>query len=83
MKKLLCSALILISTVSFAKVDAQYEKLKDTQFNCEVVSAVETRNGVVTKQSNEASIMENDEPSWWIRVYRCKMFFNFSNEWSR
>jgi PDZ domain-containing secreted protein len=47
-----------MSSLSFAKIEPQFEKLRDMQFSCEVVSAVETRNGVVTKKSNEASVME-------------------------
>lgn len=60
MKNLILSLMIISSSTAMAKVEAKFEKLRDSQIECDVVAAVEFQNGkMIKKLKNEATVMKS------------------------
>ncbi len=54
-KNILCAIYIALALPAFAKVEPQLENLRDTQFQCDVAYAQETRNGKVIRQTKNST----------------------------
>jgi len=57
MKRTILFLTFAISGISFAKVEAGLEELRDTQFQCEVVSVTETRDGEIEGSTKEGLVL--------------------------